>query len=882
MATVIGETIDRYRVVEKLGQGGMGVVYKARDTLLGRFVALKALPPESPADEERRHRFIEEAKAASALQHPGIVSVYDVVQANGQDYIVMEYVSGGTLEQRMGQRALPLSRGLRYGEQIADALARAHAAGIVHRDLKPSNVMVTEDDTAKILDFGLAKLTEVPFPGDDAPTISRHAEHLSQGGAIAGTLAYMSPEQAAGRPVDARTDVFSFGVLLYEMLTGRHPFRRGSQLETLSAIREAEPERPGQVAPGLPPEAERAILRCLHKDPSRRWQSMSDLSAVLHDLREDSESGRAKRVAPPAAGARHHIPVLAALVRRWRWTIPAAVALAATALLLWSPWRARAPAAALDPRRVVVAIFENRTGDATLDPLGKMAADWISEGLSQLESLQVVPSTTVFDISREAPRATTSPPRDPVRGLAAATGAGLVVSGAFHLEGTDLRVQARITDASTGTLTALEPTSSPREAPMAAIDAARKRVMGMLAVRFDPAWNWVPMAAGAAPTYEAYQEFLGGVELIGADDAGAIERFKRALEIDPTFITPRMSIIARSPDSEERARQVAILETQRGRLNPAQRQWVTVVRAAVAGHNEEALVAAREAVRLQPPSPASNFQLAFYAQGAGHAREAVLALSAPLDWERVFERPGARGGFYFYNLAESLHLLGEHERELAEVRRGCAIHPELLFLRTREGQALAALGRLDEIDRVVDDGLAMSGDHDWMMLEIAAELGTHGHPEAARVLARRAVAWHRDHPPPKGSEDQRRALGRTLQIAEMWDEAQALYTQAAREIPDDLEYQAALGWLAARRGDRATARRISDRLGRLERPYLLGRHTFLRAGIEAHLGEKDRAVELLRTSLAQGIWYDIDLHHDLGLQPLHGYPPYEALVRPKE
>jgi tetratricopeptide (TPR) repeat protein/predicted Ser/Thr protein kinase len=876
---MIGQTIGRYRVVEKLGQGGMGVVYKARDALLGRFVALKALPPESAPDAERRRRFIEEAKAASALQHPGIVGVLDVLSADGQDVIVMEYVPGETLEQRMGQRALPLSRGLRYAEQIADALARAHAAGIVHRDLKPANVMVTEDDTVKILDFGLAKLTEAPFPGDEAPTVSRgHAEHLSREGVIAGTLAYMSPEQTAGRSVDARTDVFSFGVLLYEMLTGRHPFRRGSSLETLSAIREADPTPPGQVAPGLPPEAERAILRCLHKDPSRRWQSMSDLKAVLQDLREDSD---AEARAGPAA-SRRRVPILAALGTRWRWTVPAAAVVAATALLLWSPWRARAPAAALDPRRVVVAVFENRTGDASLDPLGKMAADWIGEGLSRIESLRVVPSATVFDMMRGTPRVAAAPPPDPVQGLAAATGAGLVVSGAYHLEGANLRVQARVTDASTGTVTLCEPSSSPREAPMAVIDAVRQRVMGALAVRFDPAWNWIPMDAGAAPTYEAYQEYLGGVDLAGGDDAGAIRRFKRALELDSAFVAPRMAIIMRSSEPAEKAAQVALLERQRGQLNPAQRQWLTVARAAVAGRNEEALAAAREAVRLQPPSTTSNFQLAFYAQAAGHAREAVLALSVPLDWGRVFERPGARGGFYFYNLAESLHLLGEHERELVEVRRGCAIHPELLFLRTWEGQALAALGRTGEIDRVVDDGLAMAGDHSWMMLGVAAELGTHGHPEAARALARRAVAWHRDHPPPKDDEDRRRALGRTLQVAEMWDEARALYAQAAREAPDDLEYQAALGWLAARRGDRATARRISDRLGRVERPYLLGRHTLLRAGIEAHLGEKDRAVELLRTSLAQGIWYDIDLHNDLGLQPLRGYPPYEALVKPKE
>ena len=365
MVTVIGETIDRYRVVEKLGQGGMGVVYKARDTLLGRFVALKALPPDSVTDPEHRRRFIEEAKAASALQHPGIVGVYDVLSAEGQDFIVMEYVSGETLEQRMGQRALPLSRGLRYAEQIADALARAHAAGIVHRDLKPSNVMVTEDDTAKVLDFGLAKLAEAPFPGDESPTVSRgHIGHVSREGAIAGTLAYMSPEQAAGRPVDARTDVFSFGVLLYEMLTGRHPFRRGSQLETASAIREAEPERPSQVAPGLPPETERAILRCLHKDPSRRWQSMSDLKAVLQDLREDSESGRARGTGTPGTAKGS---------RAWWWAAGLGLVLAvAAAFLLYSRL---APRAAPGPLELARLTFDNGvTADPTISSDGKLVA----------------------------------------------------------------------------------------------------------------------------------------------------------------------------------------------------------------------------------------------------------------------------------------------------------------------------------------------------------------------------------------------------------------------------------------------------------------------------------------------------------------------------
>jgi Tol biopolymer transport system component/predicted Ser/Thr protein kinase len=299
---MIGRTIDRYDVVERLGQGGMGVVYKARDTLLDRHVALKVLPPDKSADPERRKRFLGEAKAASALNHRGIVAVHDVLTVDGQDVIVMELVEGETLEQRLARRRLPLGEALGLAIDIADALARAHAAGIVHRDLKPSNVMVTSDGGIKILDFGLAKLVEAPFPGDETPTLSRH-ESLTEQRVVVGTIAWMSPEQAAGQPVDARSDIFAFGVVLYEVLAGRHPFRRATAGATLTAIREDEPEPPTRHAPGLPVEAERAVLRCLHKDPARRWQSVSDLGAVLADIKQDSESGR-QVVGGPVIGRR--------------------------------------------------------------------------------------------------------------------------------------------------------------------------------------------------------------------------------------------------------------------------------------------------------------------------------------------------------------------------------------------------------------------------------------------------------------------------------------------------------------------------------------------------------------------------------------------------
>jgi Tol biopolymer transport system component/predicted Ser/Thr protein kinase len=307
---MIGQTIDRYRVVEQLGQGGMGVVYKARDTLLERFVALKVLPPDQSSDPDRRQRFVQEAKSASALNHPGIVAVYDVVTYDGQDVLVMELVEGETLEQLMARKRLALGETLSIGIGIADALSRAHAAGIVHRDLKPSNVMVTSDGV-KILDFGLAKLSETQYVDPEAPTVAPDESSLTRQRAILGTIGWMSPEQASGDTVDARSDIFAFGVLMYEMLTGKHPFRRRMTLETLAAIREEEPEPLTDVVPSLPPEAERAVLRCLRKEPSRRWQSLSDLGAVLEDLKEDTESGRTFVVDHTPGRRRVSLPLLA-------------------------------------------------------------------------------------------------------------------------------------------------------------------------------------------------------------------------------------------------------------------------------------------------------------------------------------------------------------------------------------------------------------------------------------------------------------------------------------------------------------------------------------------------------------------------------------------
>ncbi|MGI8961078.1 MAG: protein kinase domain-containing protein [Bryobacteraceae bacterium] len=295
---MIGKVLGQYQVSEKLGEGGMGVVWKARDTRLDRFVALKALPAERVADPERKRRFAQEAKSASALNHPNIVHIYDIGDADGIQFIAMEYVSGKTLEQLIGRKGLRLNEALKYAVQVADALAKAHSAGIIHRDLKPSNIMVTEGGLVKVLDFGLAKLAETATGefGETA-TATEPKGPRTEEGTIVGTTAYMSPEQAEGNKVDARSDIFSFGSVLYEMVTGRPAFHGESRLSTLSAILKDDPKPLSSIMPEVPRDLERIISQCLRKNPERRFQHMDDLKVALLDLKEESDSGKLAAIA---------------------------------------------------------------------------------------------------------------------------------------------------------------------------------------------------------------------------------------------------------------------------------------------------------------------------------------------------------------------------------------------------------------------------------------------------------------------------------------------------------------------------------------------------------------------------------------------------------
>ncbi|MBI3473437.1 MAG: protein kinase [Candidatus Solibacter usitatus] len=366
---MVGRTIAHYQIEEKLGEGGMGVVYKARDTHLDRIVAIKVIRPDAVANPERKRRFVQEAKTASALNQPNILHIYDIDSDAGIDFIAMEYVAGKTLDRLIGRKGLAPGDALRYAVQIAEALTKAHAAGIVHRDLKPANIMVTGDGLVKLLDFGLAKLTEPGEVDELAPT--EGLKPYSEEGTIIGTAAYMSPEQAQGMKVDARSDIFSFGAVLYEMVTGRRGFQGESKLATLSAILHKEPP----PMEGAPPELEKIVTRCLRKDRERRTQHMDDVKLALQELKEESEPGKPAMPGPVRPRVRMSVAlliaglaVLASAAGAWLWRLARAPEPVATPVLTrLTSDTGLTTTPALSPDGKLVAYASDRAGGDNLD-----------------------------------------------------------------------------------------------------------------------------------------------------------------------------------------------------------------------------------------------------------------------------------------------------------------------------------------------------------------------------------------------------------------------------------------------------------------------------------------------------------------------------------
>jgi serine/threonine protein kinase len=362
MPLAAGTRLGPYEVLGLIGAGGMGEVYRARDPRLGREVAIKVLPVDLVVDEGRRRRFIREAQAASALNHPHIITIYEIQTAADHDFIVMEYVRGNSLDTLIPRHGLRLAEALRIAIPVADALAAAHARGIIHRDLKPANVIVGPDGTVKVLDFGLAKVIGNDEPSDaEAATVTVHSA-LSAPGTVVGTAAYMAPEQATGASVDARSDIFSFGAMLYEMVTGTRAFARTSTADTLSAVIRAQPQPPTAIVPDLSSDLEKVILRCLRKNPQRRFQHIDDVKVALLDINEESDSGA---VRPAPIARRRRAPLMMLIVAT------VVVVSVAGAWLLLRPLR---PAESPPMRLLPLTTLTGLEFDPTFSPDGEQVA----------------------------------------------------------------------------------------------------------------------------------------------------------------------------------------------------------------------------------------------------------------------------------------------------------------------------------------------------------------------------------------------------------------------------------------------------------------------------------------------------------------------------